>query len=39
MGTRPSAGVKVTVADTSTLIGGSDSQREKVRPEKLWSQM
>jgi hypothetical protein len=41
---RPSAGVRIsynnlTVEDSDGLVGGSSSQREKVRPHKQWSQM
>jgi hypothetical protein len=42
-GQRPSAGVRVNYAilndHPDNLVGGSDIQREKVRPMKQWSQM
>ena len=37
-GTRPAAGVR-TIFFTDELVGGSETQREKVRPMKQWSQM
>jgi len=38
-GIRPSAGVKYAGLMDDELVGGSDSQKAKVRPQKQWSQI
>jgi len=38
-GQRPSAGVRLSVCSGDGLVGGSERQREIVRPRKQWSQV